>query len=504
MQSELLLGIDIGTSGCKIALFEENGRVLCDKTMTYPLYYPKAGFVEQNPEDWWEAVTKGTKALIEENQIDAASIAGIGVDGQGWAAVALDKDGEVLLRNPIWMDTRSDSICNDVIARIGEDVIFGLAGNALKPQYTTGKILWYKKNEPDAYAKIQKVLQASSFIVFKLTGEYAQDISQGYSEHCFDMKKGRWDKNMADALGIDLKLLPDLMPCHQVAGKVHEKAARALGIMPGTPVVAGGLDAACGTLGAGVIHHGETQEQGGQAGGMSICTETYQSEKSLILGNHVVPNKWLLQGGTTGGGGVVRWFDEQFCYEERVKANAEGVSPLKLLDESIETIPAGSEGALFLPYMAGERSPIWDEKAKGVYYGLDFSKTKAHIARASLEGVAYALKHNIEVAEKAGAKVATLRASGGAANSRTWTQIKADVTGKPIEVSGSGMETTLGAAILAGVGVGIYKDFEDAIKKTVSVKRTHVPNDDNREIYEKGYQKYLKLYENLKQMMHEQ
>lgn len=504
MKAELLLGIDIGTSGCKIALFSPEGQIACEKTMSYPVYYPKPGYVEQDPEDWWNAVCQGTRELIEENRIDPKEIAGVGVDGQGWAAIAVDKDGCVLTRNPIWMDTRSNEICAVLNKDAGQANIFELSGNPLKAQYSTGKVLWYKQHLPEVYSKTDKILQSNSFIVYKMTGEMTQDVSQGYAYHCFDMRNACWNSEMAKALGIELRLLPELTACHDVVGKVSEAASRLMGLLPGTPVVAGGLDAACGTLGAGVIHQGETQEQGGQAGGMSICMENYHAHPDLILGCHVVPNRWLLQGGTTGGGGVVRWFDEQFGFEEHQKAAQLGGSPLKYLDILIKEIPAGSEGLVFLPYMAGERSPIWNENAKGVYFGLDFSKTKAHMARASLEGVAFALKHNIEVAESAGANVGTLRATGGSANSRVWTQIKADVTGKAIDIPGSGFETTLGAAILAGVGVGVYKDFDDAVSKTIRVKQTYTPNEENQEVYEKGYQMYRSLYETLKPMMHKE
>jgi xylulokinase len=256
-------------------------------------------------------------------------------------------------------------------------------------------------------------------------------------------------------------------------------------------VVAGGLDAACGTLGAGVLHNGETQEQGGQAGGMSICTDSYSADPKLILGFHVVPGKWLLQGGTVGGGGVMKWLDAELF---------KGIG-FKELDNEAAKIAPGSGGLLFLPYMSGERSPIWDAKAKAVYYGLDFLKTRGHIIRASLEGTAFALRHNLDVAERAGAKVERLRAMGGAANSRLWTQIKADITGKPIDVPASDTATTLGAAMLAGVATGVYKDFDEAVAKTVKVTRTHMPEPANADVYKENYETYLELYQSLKPIM---
>ncbi len=502
MAKDMLLGIDIGTSGCKIALFSRDGSVICSVTEEYQVYYPAPGFVEQEPDEWWDAVCRGTKKLIQENSINPANIAGVGVGGQSWAAIAVDEKGDVLTRNPIWMDTRSEAICRQLNEAVGEDRIFAVSGNPLKAQYTTGKIIWYKQNQPDVYKKTNKILQSNSYIVYRMTGVMSQDVSQGYGIHCFDMRKSCWDKEMCASLGINPGILPDIAACHEVVGAISQSAADCMGLSAGTPVVAGGLDAACGTLGAGVLEPGQTQEQGGQAGGMSICLKDYCADPTLILGHHVVPDRWLLQGGTTGGGGAIRWFHEQFGYEERLKAKESGGSSLALLDKLAQDVPAGSDGVVFLPYMAGERSPIWDEKAKGVFYGLDYSKTKAHMTRAVMEGVAYSVRHNIEVAAGAGATVGTMRCMGGAANSTFWTQLKADITGKSIEVPASDTATTLGAAILAGVGVGVYRDFADAVAQTVKVRRRHEPNNANKQEYDRRYETYLELYSALKYLMH--
>ena len=328
----------------------------------------------------------------------------------------------------------------------------------------------------------------------------SQDVSQGYGLHCFNMHTASWDADMCEALGIPLSFLPDIYQCHQVIGTVTKEAAAQCGLCPGIPVVAGGLDAACGTLGTGVLRNGETQEQGGQAGGMSICIDEYAADPRLILGYHVVPDTWLLQGGTTGGGGVMRWFEQNFADYERT--NGSDKSSLVQLNEIAEKVPAGCEGMVFLPYMNGERTPIWDPEAKGVFYGLDFSKTKGHFVRACMEGVAFALRHNLEVAAAAGAGVDELKAMGGSANSLLWTQIKADVTGKRIVVPASDTATTFGAAILAGVGVGIYPSCAEAVDRTVHVTRTHEPNPENKEVYDKAYSIYLEIYEKLKDTMH--
>ena len=501
MNKPYLLGIDIGTSACKVAVFDREGHVVAAATGDYPVYYPKEGWAEQNPEEWWTAVCHAIGKTLDSGKICPDQIAGVGIDGQSWSAIAIDKEGHVLTNTPIWMDTRAQSICDRLNNEIGADEIFALAGNSLQPSYTTAKILWYQENLPDVYKKIDKILQSNSYIAYKLTGAVTQDVSQGYGLHCFDMRNGCWNEEMSRKLGIPMDFLPDIVPCDQVVGTVTKKAAQECGLAEGTPVVAGGLDAACGTLGAGVIHPGETQEQGGQAGGMSICMDTYKADPRLILGYHVVPGQWLLQGGTTGGGGVMRWFEREFAGYEREMQKQNGKSSLVQLNEIAEEVAPGSEGVVFLPYMAGERSPIWNPDAKGVFYGLDFSKTKGHMVRACMEGVAFSLRHNLEVAEEAGAEAEVLRAMGGSANSLLWTQIKSDITGKPIVVPSSDTATTLGAAILAGVGVGFYKDYEEAVSLTVKTTREHHPNAENREVYDQNYQTYLKVYESLKNLM---
>ena len=476
----LLLGIDIGTSACKAALFTKDGTLAATASASYPTHYPKPGWVEQSPNDWWDAVCKALNKLWET--ADPKSVAGIAVDGQSWAAVAVDAQGQVLSPTPIWMDTRADEICS----MWDHEIIFSISGNPFKPSYTLPKILWYKKHMPEVYNKTAHILQCNSFIAYRLTNVISQDLSQSNGLHCFDLHKGEYDFILCREMGIDPSILPEISQCHQVIGKVTKEAAQACGLLEGTPVVAGGLDAACGALGAGVLHNGQTQLQGGQAGGMGICTSEYNPSPSLIMSYHVIPGHWLLQGGTVGGGGVLRWFREQF-------GNAESFDQLT---SQAETVNPGSDGLVFLPYMAGERSPIWDKDAKGILYGLDYSKTKAHAVRAVLEGVAFSIRHNLEVAAQAGAYVKEFRATGGAGNSPLWMQIKSDVTGKPIAVPDSETATTLGAAILAGVGVGLYKDFEEAIQDTVSVKSHFKPNP--QDVYDENYRMYRKLYENLK------
>lgn len=501
---EFLLGIDVGTSACKAAVFDRVGTALAQASRPCAVHHPRPGWAEQNPEDWWEAVVLALNDIWAAGIVSPKDIAGVGIAGQSWSAVAVDGRGRALCNTPIWYDTRAQLECEELKARIGEERIFRLCGNPVQPSYTLPKILWYQKHLPEIYGKTDKILQSNSFIGGRLTGRIAHDLSQGYGMFCFDMAHGAWDRDMAREMGIDPAMLCELVRSSDIIGAITAEAAAATGLLAGTPVAGGGLDAACGTLGAGVVAPGQTQEQGGQAGGMSICVSRCLADPALILSMHVTGDTWLLQGGTVGGGGVLKWMEREFCASERAEAATGGANSFEIISEECGAVPAGCEGLVFLPYMAGERSPIWDPQAKGVFFGLDYTKTRAHMLRAGMEGAAYALRHNLEVAEACGAGVTELRAMGGAANSFVWTQIKADVTGKPIAVPSSDTATTLGAALLAGVGVGYYAGFKEAVGSTVSVSRVHEPNKSLVGVYARGYDKYRKLYENLKSLMREE
>lgn len=496
-----LLAIDVGTSACKVALFKDTGELQAETSVAYDTFYPKNGWAEQDPEDWWRAACEGIKACTEKACIRPAEIAGIGIDGQSWACVPIGKNGEVLANSPIWMDTRAQAICDKKERELGAERIFALSGNPFRPAYTTPKILWFKEYHAHIYERAEYFLQCNSFIVYRLTGAVSQDISQGYGLHVFDIAAKQYDQTLCSALGLDLHKLPPLYESSEIVGRVSHTAAGLTGLTEGIPVAAGGLDAACGTLGAGVCRPGQTQEQGGQAGGMSICLEAPTMHPQLILSPHVIPGQWLLQGGTVGGGGSLKWLAQELGTSEAEIARTGIESQFALLDRLAATVSPGSDGVVFLPYLAGERSPIWDANATGVFYGLRYATGRAHFFRALLEGAAFALRHNLDVAEQAGVSVKEMHAMGGAANSGLWTQIKADITGKHIRVPDSDMATCKGAAILAGVAVGLYPGFDDAVEKLVDFKRVHQPDMRLKAQYDKTYQIYLRLYQQLKPVM---
>jgi xylulokinase len=517
---DLLLGIDIGTSGCKVAVFDRQGNVLAERTEGYPVYSPVEKYAEQNPDEWWTAVVDAVKAVL--TNVDPARIAAVGVDGQSWSAVPVDREGRVLHNTPIWYDYRAVKQCTMLNAQCA--IEFSVSGNPLSPTYSLPKVLWFKEERAEVYENTYKFLQSNSFIVYRLTGMFSQDVSQCNGYQCFDISKLRFDEALAKRIGLDLDKIPDIFECTDIVGLVNKEAAKFTGLIEGTPVVAGGLDAACAALGVGVISDGRTQEQSGTAGGMSICMSEPLKNPKLILGRHVVGGKWLLQGGTVGGAGVLRWMEKGFNVNDNGRTEASAptevghgnptlqpfaghqpsnkshTSPISHLPSPIdyaefltpaETIPPGSDGLIFLPYMAGERSPVWSDKVKGMYYGLDFSKTRGHMIRAGLEGVAYSLRHNLDTA--CGSGITEMYAAGGAAKSPLWCQIKSDVTGIPISVTENENATVLGAAMLAGVGVGYYRDFEEAVEQCVRVKARYEP--ERHEAYDRGYEVYLGLSE---------
>lgn len=490
----LFLGIDIGTSGCKTALFDETGHAAFRASHSYQRHYPFPGAVEQSADDWWSAVCLCLKAMWGQGA-NPAAVAAVGIDGQSWSAVPVDSSGKTLAKTPIWMDTRAAELCRVWENRLGREKIFNVSGNPFSPTYTLPKILWWMENSPELINSAAHILQSNSFLACRLTGEVSMDLSQGYGWHCFDQKTLNFDEGLTKEFGIPERFITKPVASDSFVGRVTKEASEATGLLLGAPVVAGGLDAACATLGAGVVSPGQAQEQGGTAGGMSICLDRAAAHPDLILSAHVIPNRWLLQGGTAGGGASLKWFSEQLgAAGEGGALSTSGADIFQKLSAEVEVSTVGANGVICLPYFAGERSPIWDEKAKAVYFGLGFSNTHADMARATMEGVAFSLRHNIETAADAGVQISELRGTGGAANSRIWTQIKADVTGIPMIIPDSDDAATRGAAMLAMKASGVFADYETAAEILIEIKRRQEPVAANTEAYGRYYGIYKKLY----------
>lgn len=499
---QVYIGVDIGTSGCRAIVVGEDGRTLAAAVRTYPLHTPAPGWVEQDPRDWIEGAFAVIAEVCASGAFEPSDVRGVGVDGQSWACVPVSEDGTVLANTPIWMDMRSQPICDELLAAVPADELLAVGGNRLSPSYSTAKALWFERNRPDVFARARWFLQCNSAVVMALTGVASQDHSQGYGWHFIDVATGRIRGDLARRLGIDPGRVPDPVEPSAVVGGVTADAARATGLPTGTPVVAGGLDAACGTLGAGVFRPGQTQEQGGQAGGMSIAMDAPVADERLILSRHVVPGSWLLQGGTVAGSASLAWLARIVGEAERAAAESSGRGLYEEVSALAATAPPGCDGLVFLPYLSGERSPIWDADARGAFVGLTLGTDRAHLYRAVMEGVAFALRHNLEVAASAGAEVSELLAIGGASRSPLWMQIKADVTRTPLTVSANPDATPLGAAMLAALGTGAGT-VDDLIGRWVGRGATYAPDEARAESYDTLYRVYAGLYPALAASMHD-
>jgi xylulokinase len=496
------LGVDIGTSGCRALAVDSDGHILASATRSYSLSTPAPGYVEQDAGEWIDAAFATLAELCSGGAFDPHDVRGVGVDGQSWSAIPVDETDQVLAPTPNWMDTRAQPICDEILGSVGPSEILRLAGNRLSPSYATAKIVWFARHRPEVYERTRWFLASNSVIVLALTGRATLDHSQGYGLHCIDVATGEVDLAMARRLGIDPERIPPAYESTAVVGEVTESASRRTGILAGTPVVAGGLDAACGTLGTGAYLPGQTQEQGCQAGGMSIVVDAPVADERLILSRHVVPGAWLLQGGTVAGSASLAWLTRVVGEAERVAAEAVGSDVYEEVSAAAGSVAPGSGGLVFLPYLVGERSPLWDADARGAFLGLTLATDRGALYRAVMEGVAMSLRHNLDVAYEAGASVAELLAIGGATKSPVWMQIKADVTGLPVTVSDNDAATPLGAAMLAVLGTG-GGDVDELVDRWVRRAVTYQPDPETASVYERLYRVYRGLYGALAPSMHE-
>lgn len=495
------LGIDVGTSSLKTGLWREDGELAAQASQAYATVRAFPSWAEQNPLDWWKALTYTIRQVLSESGVRPLEIAALGVDSMGWTFVPVDKYGEPLYSALTWQDRRATDEAAALQAHPAADQLVQLSANSLDEAYTTAKICWLRQHQPEVYHQTDQLLIASSFLVRRLTGVNSCDYTQAYAFHCFDQRSLCWDEAAAATLGIDLAKLPPLSQSCAVVGEVTSHAARELELAAGTPVIAGGLDAAVGAFGNGVTRVGQTADQGGTAFGLSIAVDQVVVEPRLIFSPHVVPGLYLLQGGTVGGG-TFEWFRQQLGQVEQMAAEVTGESVFSLMTAEADRAPAGANGLIFLPYMSGERSPIWDSEARGVFVGLNFGTVRAEIIRALMEGCALAVYHNMQVAEEAGAHVAEWIGIGGGANSASWCQLKADITNRTFTVNrranGEPGDNTLGLAVMAGYSIGRYRDLGQTIEQFLPERQVYEPNLLDHAVYQGLYSIYLSAYESLK------
>lgn len=490
---DYLLGLDIGTSGVKALLISVEGKIISSKTVSYPLATPHPGWAEQSPNDWWEATVEVIEEVVSSTQIDSTQIKGISLSGQMHSSVFLDEKREVIRPAILWSDTRTSEQCKEIYTKVGGlNQLIDYVSNPALEGFTAPKILWLKENEPENYQKVKYILLPKDYIRYRLTGELFTEVSDAAGTLLFDVIKKRWSTGLLKKLEIDPDLLPPILNSFDLAGRITKPIAEKTGLKFKTPVVAGGADNACGAVGSGIIQEGRVMVSIGSSGVVLAQTNNPQADQEgrIHLFNHACPDSWYMMGVTLSAGMSYEWLQKKLFNHSLDYAK---------LDQLAEEVNPGSEGLIFLPYLYGERTPHADANARGVYFGISGKHDQRHFIRSVLEGVTFALKDSLELIKDKGVKIKEIRAIGGGAKSRIWQQILADILGEEINLLNVEEGPAFGAALIAGVGVGVYSGFAEAVNGIVKVQKTIVPRIQNIERYNQYYQLYKKLYCSLKE-----
>lgn len=495
-----LLGIDIGTSGTKTVLFDETGNTIANALVEYPLYQPNIGWAEQDPEDWWKATYTTVNEVLLKSGVKPEDVKGVGLSGQMHGAVLLDSNYNVLRKAIIWCDQRSSAECDQITSIIGRERLIEITANPALTGFTASKIMWVKNNEPHVFEKIKKILLPKDYIRFKLTGEFATEVSDASGMQLMDIPARKWSGEVLDKLGIDRSMLGDLYESQEVSGRVNKYAAQLTGLKEGTPVVGGAGDQAAGAVGNGIVRPGVISSTIGTSGVVFAYSEKISVDPKGRVHTfcHAVPDTWHIMGVTQGAGMSLKWFRDNFCTEEKRTAELMKIDPYVLLDEEAAKVEPCCSGLLYLPYMMGERTPHLDPNAKGVFFGLSAVHEKPHLLRAVMEGVVYSLRDCLEIIREMGVDVKEVRASGGGGKSKLWRQMQADAFGTDITTINSSEGPALGVALLAGVGVGVYGSVVEACDATIKVRSTQSSDKVLYEKYSKYYSIYKQLYNSLK------
>lgn len=500
-----LLGIDVSTTGAKALVSDAAGNVIASATEEYPLYTPRPLWSEQDPADWWQGVVRALRRVLAAEGVSADEIAGVGLTGQMHGMVLLDEAGRVLRPAILWNDQRTGPQCEEITAWAGGlKRTVELTGNAVLPGFTAPKIVWVRENEPAIFDRVEQVLLPKDYIRFRLTGQYATEVSDASGTALFDVGNRRWSATMAGLLEIPMGWLPHVDESHVVTGQITEEAARLIGLKAGTPVVGGGGDQAAQAVGSGIVRPGSVSVTSGTSGVVFAHADAYapEPEGRVHVFCHAVAGAWHAMGVMLSAGGAFRWLRDAMAGamagEEQAAAAAARRDPYDLLTELAAAVPPGSEGLLFLPYLSGERCPYPDPNARGAFVGLTLRHGKGHLVRAVLEGVSYGLRDSLELIKGLGVPIEQVRASGGGAKSPLWRQIQADVFGTELALINVTEGAAFGAALLAGVGAGVYGDVRQAVDAAVRVTSVTTPQPAAVAVYERAYPLYRNLYPALK------
>ena len=485
------LGIDTSTTSSKALLIDEQGNVVAVASNPHTLQTPKPLWSEQDPREWWVAVSASIKSVLEQAGVSGEGVAAVGLTGQMHGLVLLDEAGNVLRPAILWNDQRTQAQCDAIHQIVGREKFIRITGNVALTGFTAPKILWVKENEPDVFAKAKHVLLPKDYVRLKLTGEYAMDKADGAGTVLFDLKARDWSDEVLSALDIPRAWMPKTFEGTEFTGYVTEEAAALTGLKVGTPVAAGGGDQAAGAVGVGAVEPGIVGLTVGTSGVVFATTPSalIEPEGRLHAFCHAVPGMWHFMGVMLSAAGSLQWYRDTL---------APNVSFDDLLKEA-ESIPAGSEGLQFLPYLSGERTPHPDPLARGAFIGLTLRHSRAHMTRAVLEGVAFGLKDSFTLIQNAGLGTITqVRGSGGGTKGALWRQIMASVLESELVTVNTTEGGAYGAALLAGVGAGAWADVASACKQCIRITGSTSPVEKEAGVYRQSYAVYRELYPALK------
>ena len=490
---QYLLGIDVGTGGTRALVVDQDGRMIASATEEHqPFASPQIGWAEQHPEDWWRAASLAVRKALAAANLGSEPIACVGFSGQMHGAVLLDAAGEVVRPALIWCDVRTEKQCSDLNQQIGPERIIQLTCNPALPNFTLTKLLWVREQEPDNWARVRSVMLPKDYVRFRLTGERATDVADASGTLMLDVARRRWSSEILSATGIDPALLPALHESPDVCAKISAAGVEATGLAAGTPVVAGAGDQAAGATGMGIVQPGSVSATIGTSGVVFAATDrpALDPKGRLHTFCHAVPGRWHVMGVTQAAGLSLRWLRDQLL----PASTQNGADPYDLLTAEAATAPAGSDGLLWTPYLMGERTPHLDGSARAALIGLTASHTRAHIVRAVLEGVAFSLKDTFSIFEDMNVPVKSIRLGGGGARSPLWRQIQADVYGHDIEIVEAEEGAAYGAAILAGVGAGVWPSVDTACQSVVRVRERVPWSERNAASMSRAYVSYKRIY----------
>ena len=480
------IGIDLGTSAVKLLLTDGDGAIIRSVSEEYPLYFPRPGWSEQDPADWWNAVTKGLAALL--NGIDAASVAGVGVGGQMHGLVALDENDNVIRPAILWNDGRTEpqvEYLNDVI---GREKLSAYTANIAFAGFTAPKILWMKENEPDNFARIAKIMLPKDYIVYRLTGIHSCDYSDASGMLLLDVAHKRWSKEMLAICGVTEAQLPRLYESYEVVGEIKPEVAAQFGL-GNVKVVAGAGDNAAAAIGTGTVGEGKCNISLGTSGTVFIASERFGVDKNNALHAFAhADGHYHLMGCMLSAASCNKWFCEEILGSGDYAALQRDITPEKL----------GSNRVFFLPYLMGERSPINDVNARGAFIGLSMDTSRADMVQAVLEGVAFALRDSVEKAKELGITIEASNICGGGAKSPLWKTILANVLNLRLDTVKTEEGPGYGGAILAMIGCGRFADAKQACEALVSVTESVYPDPALAALYEEKYRRFRLLYPALK------